>query len=116
MVLATDLSVGPVEHPLYDWFAGWTGLGRSERGGPIARLYDTGTAKELMAFENCSQACFSPDGQFIATAHEDGTIRIWRAPPTRPLELVLGVPVSIWLAEVIGAYLLARRSQRRLAA
>jgi hypothetical protein len=114
MVIATGLVIKPTESPISDWFAGWFGFRRPTRsflwsGDPIARLYDVDTASEMIAFQNCSQACFSPDGRLIAIAHDDGILQIWHAPPRKPLELVLGVPLGIWLVAVIGTYVLARR-------
>jgi WD40 repeat protein len=118
MVIATGLVMEPKEHPTSDWIAGWFGFSRPKRpllfsGVPIARLYDASTANEVMAFQNCSQARFSPDGRLLATAQDDGIVRIWHAPPRKPLELVLGVPVCLWLAEVIGTCVLARRVRRQ---
>jgi WD40 repeat protein len=120
MVIATGLEAKPEEQPISDWFANWFGFARPGRsfwwtGDPIARLYDTDTATEVIAFQKCSQAQFSPDGLLIATAHDDGAVRIWHVPPRKSLELVLGLPVSIWLAELVGTYVMARRLQRRRA-
>jgi WD40 repeat protein len=113
LVIATGLVIKPKEHPIFEKFAGWFGFSRPKRSllwseDPIARLYDAHTANEVIAFQKCSEARFSRDGRLIATSHDDGTIRIWHAPPRRSLAAVLGL-FSIWLAEVIGAHVLARR-------
>jgi WD40 repeat protein len=119
MVIATGLVIAPKEDPLFAWFAAWLGFSKPQHslmwsGDPIARLYDAGTASEVLAFQNCSQARFSPDSRLIATAHEDGTVRIWHAPPRKSLKVLLGL-LSIWFAEVIGTYVLTRRLERQVA-
>src|SRR5207253_3002017 len=91
LIICTGLVTKPYERPIRDWFAGWVGFSRPRdswlwSGDPIARLYDADTADELMAFENCSQAHFSPDGRLLTTVNDDGTVRIWHAPPRKSLE------------------------------
>ena len=113
MVMAKGLVVQPKKNPIIDWCASKVGVNRRRPsllwpGDPVVRLYDAETASEVMAFPHCSQASFSPDGQLIATVTEDGTIRIWPAQPTKSLALLAAL-LAIWLAEVIGTYVLTRR-------
>jgi WD40 repeat protein len=62
--------------------------------GADARLFDTNSGRELMAFrpqDALADAEFSPDGQLIITASWDGTVRFWNAgqrPPTTIATLV----------------------------
>jgi WD40 repeat protein len=109
-----------------------TGLGRNRKVGPIidwlsqrglplpsddylrvARLWDVERRQELACFPDCRQALYSPDGRTLATAHEDGTIRLWDLPPRKPILSILAASLVLWLALLLGIRLgerLVRRS------
>jgi WD40 repeat protein len=119
LVLSTGLVNGkaaatlpPVFDKIVTWLARPDYYDMVSFAGPsansVARLYDTETATEVIAFHDCSQAFFSPDSRLIATAHDDGTICIWDAPPKRSVTLLLGL-LSLWLAEVSANMILTRR-------
>jgi WD40 repeat protein len=110
-----------------------TGLGRNRKVGPIidwlsdrglpmpsdnylrvARLWDVERRKELACFPDCRQALYSPDGKTLATAHRDGTIRLWDVPPRKPILAILALSLVLWFALLVGVQLgkrLVRRSQ-----
>ncbi|MEX0587075.1 MAG: WD40 repeat domain-containing protein, partial [Pirellulales bacterium] len=55
--------------------------------GADARLFDSHTGRELLAFrpqDALADAEFSPDGQMIITASWDGTVRFWNAAQQPP--------------------------------
>jgi WD40 repeat protein len=55
---------------------------RGGRGhsGPVARLWDTETGREVMSFPDCKQTTFSPDGTILATV-EGEAVRLWGLTP-----------------------------------
>jgi WD40 repeat protein len=113
-----------------------TGLGRNRKVGPIidwlsdrglpmpsdnylrvARLWDVERRKELACFADCRQALYSPDGKTLATAHRDGTIRLWDVPPRKPILAILALSLVLWFALLVGVRLgkrLVRRTRLSL--
>ncbi len=85
----------------------------------VVRLWDVETGQQIAAFTDCWHALYAPDGKTVATAHEDGTIRIWDVPPRKPVLALFGVSLVLWLAPLVGVQLLGRllrRFRRRRAA
>jgi WD40 repeat protein len=78
----------------------------------VARLWDVETAQELATFHFCrglySPALYSTDGKTLATAHEDGTVKVWDVPPRKPVWLLVGVTSAFWLTTVVGLQLWRR--------
>ena len=69
----------------------------------MARLWDVETGKQVAAFDGCTKALFSPDGQTLATLHEDGSVRLWDTSFPPPIWRILGTAVGLWvLLFVIG--------------
>ena len=69
----------------------------------MARLWDVETGKQVAAFEGCTRALFSPDGQTLATLHDDGSVRLWDPSFPPPIWRILGTAVGLWvLLFVIG--------------
>jgi WD40 repeat protein len=83
----------------------------------VARLWDVEQRKEMACFPDCQQALYSPDGKTLATAHEDGAIRLWDLPPRKPILSIVAASLVLWFALLLGIRLgkrLVRRSQRSL--
>jgi WD40 repeat protein len=76
------------------------------RDEEVVRLWDVETAKEIGTFVDCSQALYSPDGKTLATAHSDGTIKVWDIPPRKPLLRIAGLSVALWLLTIVGLQVL----------
>ena len=108
-----------------------TGLGHNRKEGPItpffaklgladpydnypqvARLWDLEHCRELASFDGCERALYSPDGKILATAHTDGTIRLWDVPPRKPILAVAAQSLALCFALLLGVRL-ARRLVRR---
>jgi WD40 repeat protein len=73
-----------------------------------ARMWDLETCKELADFEDCHFAVYSADSKLLATAHEDGTVRIWDVPPRKPLVAILGVSFGLWALVILAITLVGR--------
>jgi hypothetical protein len=76
---------------------GWFPLQRRQpTAGYVVRLWNAETGEEIASFEDCRETMFSPDSKTLATAHGDGTIRLWDIPPRRPIWLIIGVSTMLW--------------------
>jgi WD40 repeat protein len=75
---------------------------------PVARLWDVQRCKELACFDNCNEVLYAPDGRTLATAHADGTVRLWDVPPRKPLLALLGTSLVLWLSVLVGIRLWGR--------
>jgi WD40 repeat protein len=99
--------------PIIDWLA-QRGLSLpSDDYVRVARLWDVERCQELACFPDCQQALYSPDGKTLATAHTDGTIRLWDLPPRKPVLAILAASLVLWFALLPGIRLgkrLVRRS------
>ena len=71
----------------------------------VARLWDVERCKELACFEDCDQVLYSPDGKTLATAHRDGTVRLWDVPPRKPMLAILGTSLVLWFALLLSIQL-----------
>jgi hypothetical protein len=72
---------------------------------PVGRLWSLESNKEIIAFRECTEGRFSPDGQVLATVHKGGIVKLWHVPFRKPLQRVLGLSVLIWLGVVLSAWL-----------
>ena len=81
-------------------------------GGSVVRVWDVATAKEVMAFKDCIEAHFSPDGTVLATFHEGHTVKLWHLPFRKPLWCILGWSITFWLIAFV-IYRLFGRAWRR---
>jgi WD40 repeat protein len=63
----------------------------------MARLWNVETGKQVAAFEGCTKALFSPDGQTLATLHDDGSVRLWDTSFPPPSWRIVGTAVGVWV-------------------
>jgi WD40 repeat protein len=55
--------------------------GNSNWSPPIELvILDTATGRLILRTSDESRPCFSPDGRFLATNHDDGTVRLRNMP------------------------------------
>ncbi len=73
-----------------------------------ARLWDLETCTELACFDDCIQTLYSPDGKTLATAHDDGKVRLWDVPPRKPVLAILLMSLVLWLSGILAIRLLVR--------
>jgi WD40 repeat protein len=53
--------------------------------GPMARLWDVSSGRQLQAFDHCAEAQLSPDGSTVAVRRDDdGSVQLWDVPPGTP--------------------------------
>jgi WD40 repeat protein len=69
---------------------------KNEKGCFVTHLWDAETCKELGCFDDCHQIQFSADGRMLATAHADGTLKLWDLPLSKPMHVVLGISSALW--------------------
>jgi WD40 repeat protein len=98
------------EPPTFGWFADWSPdgkrlvstAGNDERGAQdtTAKVWDGATGKELLVFAGHTMTVFnadwSPNGERVTTASNDGTARVWDAATGDEL-LTLSLPVGYGL-------------------
>jgi WD40 repeat protein len=107
-VIVTGLSAGISANPvtaLFDRYAAWF---KTPGSGEVARLWDVETAQELVAFDGCTHALYSPDGKTLITMYADGTVKVWDVPPRKPVFLLFGFTSVLWLAVLVGVQLWRR--------
>src|SRR5262249_54139193 len=88
-VVITGLGRNRKEHPIIPLLYKLGLVDRFDNYLHVARLWDVERPQELACFPDCQQALYSPDGKTLATAHRDGTIRLWDVPPRKPLLAIL---------------------------
>ena len=83
-----------------------------DHDGSVVRVWDVGTAKEVMAIEGASEATFSPAGTVLATLHYPQTVKLWHVPFRKPLWRILAWAAPFWLV-IFTIYRLFVRVWRR---
>jgi WD40 repeat protein len=113
-VVITGLGRNRKEHPIIPLLSKLGVVDRFDNYLHVARLWDVERRQELACFKDCQQALYSPDGKTLATAHRDGTIRLWDVPPRKPLLAIFALSLVLWFALLLGVRLgkrLVRQSQ-----
>jgi WD40 repeat protein len=72
--------------------------------GDVVRVWDTESRREVAAFDQCSEAWFSPDGQVLATLRERKAIDLWKVPFHASFGPILVWTVIVWLIVVSVAW------------
>jgi WD40 repeat protein len=77
-------------------------------GNPPYRPHPSHQRPRAPSFDDCYQALYSPDGKTLATAHADGTVRLWDVPPRKPVLAIVGTSLVLWLSVLVGIRLWGR--------
>jgi WD40 repeat protein len=67
----------------------------------VSRLWDVQTGRQVAAFPGCRQMYYSSAAKVLVAVQEDGTLRLWEAPPGKPVVAILGVASFSWLAILV---------------
>ncbi len=105
-VVITGLGRNRKTSPMYEWLSD-LGIWKHASFGydGVARLWDVERCKELACFEDCDRVLYSPDSKTLATAHKDGTVRLWDVPPRKPMLAILGTSLVLWFALLLSIQL-----------
>jgi WD40 repeat protein len=96
-LVVTNISTNRKPQPLMKPFSRFINLNETH-----ARLWALETGREMAVFDDCHDAVYSADGKTLATAHEDGTVRVWDLPVRKPLLSILGTTSVLWLGVLVG--------------
>ena len=81
-------------------------------GGSVVRVWDVGTAKEVMAIEGASEATFSPAGTVLATLHYPQTVKLWHVPFRKARVRIFAWASPFWLVAFLVYWLIGRAWRR----
>lgn len=86
---------------------------RGDPGGSVVRVWDVAKGRELQAFNQCTEAHFSPDSRVVATLEDHRMVKLWKVPFRKPLVRVLGWSALIWMVVALISWLGIRMWKRR---
>ena len=110
-VVIMGLETTAYSNPVTSFLAMFFPSLKTPGGIKIARLWHIDSCTELAVFEDCQDALFSPDGRTLATAHGDGTIKLWDMPRRPPRLAIIGYSTALWAVLILCIMFVAKMAR-----